>query len=608
MFEMMKRSNIISLLAVLGLTCACTFLEPYPAEILDGEYVSENQTTMRGLVDKCYDYIPSNYDDNESAYLDCLTDNAAETSTTSTMARFAVGTTRPSADLFATYWSRDYKAIYNLNFFIQDRKGFNLRYMTDEHLDELLKNRLWGEAHALRAWFYWDLLKKFGGRATTGELLGVPLILEPVDITSQSVDELGNMEFHRATYDECVEQILKDCDTAIAYLPKAHRDFLVEETRDLRVLGSRNYGRMDGMTATAIKALTCLTWASPRFNPDGDKTRWEKAAKYAKEVMDFKIEVDGSVSGGFSISKKVNWADPNSPSIIYAGRYNTSNEAMERMFYPDNFQGNGTMGATQDFVDCFGMADGYPIGESPTYEYDPQNPFVNRDPRFYSIIFYNGRTVQTGSAEPLKNYTFENWSNGGKDAAEISSRNSRTNYHIKKFVYMGLNWTEKSVQKMPRCKFHIRWAHMVLAFAEAANHAYGANVEVDGLSAKQAIAYLRSRNTYDDEPGIVDDPYLEKISYAGEDAFDQFLRNERRIETCFEGSWFYDIRRWSTTLGPLNKEVHRLTVSRNADGSFLYGTEVFESRVFRSAYLPIPYTEMLKVKGLVQNEGWESWQ
>ncbi len=603
----MKRNNIISVLLVLGLSCSCSFLEPYPTEILDADYVTSNQTTMKGLVNKCYDFIPTNYDDNESAYLDCLTDNAAETSTTSVMSRFAVGVTHPNQDLFSTYWTRDYKAIYNLNLFIKDRKGLSVRYMTDQHLDELFKNKTWGEAHALRAWFYWDLLKKFGGRATTGELLGVPLVLEPVRIWDYDADEIKNVEFPRATYDECVEQILKDCDTAIAYLPAAHRDFLVENTEDLRVMGSRNYGRMDGMTATAIKALVCLTWASPRFNPKGDVTRWEKAAKFAKEVIDFKINVDGNVSGGFTLKGAVDWTDPNSPSIIFAGHYNTDNEAMERMFYPNGFQGNGTMGATQDFVDCFGMADGYPLGKSPTYTYDPQNPYVNRDPRFYSIIFYNGRKITTGYTDK-RDYTFENWENGGKDAAEISSRNSRTNYHIKKFVYSGVDWRESTTTRAPRCKFHIRWAHMVLAFAEAANRVGGPNAKIDGLSAKEAISYLRSRNTYDGDKGFTEDPYLDEISLAGTEAFDKFLRNERRIETCFEGSWFYDIRRWSTTLGDLNKEVHRPTITRNGEDDYTYGTEVFESRVFRSAYMPIPYTEMLKTKGLVQNEGWESWQ
>lgn len=127
---------------------------------------------------------------------------------------------------------------------------------------------------------------------------------------------------------------------------------------------------------------------------------------------------------------------------------------MERAFYPGGFQGNGAMGATQELVDAFGMADGYPVGESPNYAYDPANPYLNRDPRFYSVIFYNGRSVVTGQTG--KTYSFENWSNGGKDAAGTSSKNSLTNYHLKKFVYMGHNWSETSVNKMPHSKFFIR--------------------------------------------------------------------------------------------------------------------------------------------------------
>ena len=270
-------------------------------------------------------------------------------------------------------------------------------------------------------------------------------------------------------------------------------------------------------------------------------------------------------------------------------------------------QGNGNMGATQELVDAFGMADGYPLGDPRSqYEYDPENPYENRDPRFYSVIFYNGRTISTGAAGD-KLYTFENYV-GGKDEAERSSRNSLTNYHIKKFVYSGLNWSESSVAKMPHCKFFIRWDHMVLAFAEAANQIGGPNHQIDGLTPKQAISWLRSRPTYDGDPGLVSDPYLDEISLAGKDAFNEFLKNERRIETCFEGTWFFDIRRWSTTLGDLNKPVHRPVITREADGSYTYDYEVIEERTFRSAYLPIPYKEMLNINGLVQNEGWESWQ
>ena len=323
-------------------------------------------------------------------------------------------------------------------------------------------------------------------------------------------------------------------------------------------------------------------------------------------VVDFKMEVD-NVSGGFTVDAGVNWFDPNSPSIIWASRDQDNNDDMERAFYPGGFQGNGLIGASQNLVDAFGMADGYPVGQSPTYTYDPQQPYLNRDPRFYSVIFYNGREITTGTSG--RTYTFENWSNGGKDAAGVSQKNSLTNYHIKKFVYSGLNWSESSVSKMPHCKFFIRWAHMVLAFAEAANQLGGPNTPIDGLTAKEAISFLRSRDTYDGAEGIVVDPYLDEISISGKDAFNEFLKNERRIETCFEGTWFFDLRRWSTNLEDLNKAVKGVSVERLNSGEYSYDFDnIVETRLFTSAYLPIPYKEMLNVKGLVQNEGWESWQ
>ncbi len=605
----MKRFRIIIGCAVSCIALSCSdFLEPYPSAIRDEDYVLEASTTMQGLIDQCYEYMSRNYNNNEGAYLDCATDNAVRTSRTDVISRIAVGVALPGNDPFETYWDRDYKGIYNVNLFLQNENGRNVRYMLDEHFDELLRNRLWGEAYALRAWFYWDLLQKFGGRGTDGQLLGVPIILEPMKIWDMQPDEIRDIEIKRASYEDCVKQIVADCDSAYKYLPLAHRDFLVENSLDLRVLGSRCYGRLDGITTVAVKALVYLTWASPRFNPEGDMSRWQKAAEYAKEVIDFKINVDGAVNNGFSVNKAVNFLNPNDPSIIYASRYNNNNEDMERMFYPGGMQGNGSMGATQELVDAFGMADGYPLGQSPNYTYDPDNPYENRDPRFYSVIFYNGRTIKTGASGD-KTYTFENYV-GGKDEAERSSKNSLTNYHIKKFVYSGLNWSESNVAKMPHSKFFIRWAHIVLAFAEAANQVGGPNASIDGLSAKEAIGYLRSRPTYDGEPGFTDDPYLDEISLAGKDAFNEFLKNERRIETCFEGTWFFDIRRWSTTLGDLNKPVHKPVITMNSDGvtyTYDYST-VIETRSFKSAYLPIPYKEMLNIDGLVQNEGWESWQ
>lgn len=597
--------TVSALLLTLSLAGCKGFLDPYPSAIRDEQYILTSPTAMQGLLGECYEWISTNYNNNEGAYMDCLTDNAVRTSKTDAISRMAVGVNATDNYPFQTYWTRDYEGIYNTNLFLKDGNGRNLRYMLDRRLDSLLVNMLWGEAYALRAWFEWDLLQKFGGRGTNGELLGFPILTEPVKVWKMSADELSSTGFTRASYEDCVKQIVADCDSAYKYLPIAHRDFLVSAANDLTVLGSRNWGRIDGITTVAIKALVYQTWASPRFNPEGDVSRWDKAARFAKEVMDFKQNVDGSVSGGFHRAKAVNWFDPNSPEIVFGSRYNSNSEAMEKMFYPGSFQGDGSMGATQDFVDAFGMADGYPAGKSPVYSYNSQDPYANRDPRFYSNIFYNGRVITTGSTS--KTYVFENWT-GGKDEAEASSTNSRTNYHIKKFVYKGLNWSESSVSRMPHSKFLIRWTHMVLCYAEAANHIAGPTGNVYGLTAKEAIGWLRSRNTYDGEPGITDDKYLEEVSIMGEKEFDKFLRGERRIETAFEGSWFFDLRRWSTSLAELNKTLYRPTITKYSDGTYSYEYDtVIEDRSFTSAYLPIPYKEMVNVPGLVQNEGWESW-
>lgn len=606
MMRLMRKTKIFATVGMMALTLvSCkSWLDPYPSAIRSEEYILTSPTAMQGLIGECYEWISTNYNNNEGAYMDCLTDNAVRTSRTDVISRLAVGITSPTNDPFQTYWSRDYQGIYNTNLFLKDNNGRNLKYMLDPHRNEVLTDLLWGEAYALRAWFQWDLLQKFGGRGTNGELLGYPIVTEPVKIWQMTADQIQELDIKRAPYDDCVKQILADCDSAYKYLPLAHRDFLVNNPDDLTLLGSCNWGRIDGITTVAIKALVCQTWASPRFNPDNDITRWEMAAEYAKEVIDFKMNVD-AVPGGFDRKKAVNWFDPNNGEIIWGSRYNTGSETMERMFYPGSFQGNGTMGATQDLVDAFGMADGYPLGTSPEFSYDDQNPYENRDPRLNSIIFYNNRTVSTGVSG--KSFTFENWV-GGKDEAESAFNVSRTNYHIKKFVYMGLNWSESNISRMPHSKFIIRWSHMVLAFAEAANHIAGPTGSVKGLTAKEAISWLRSRPTYDGASLFETDPYLDEVAIMGEKKFDEFLRNERRIETCFEGTWFYDLRRWSTSLSDLNKTLVRPTITKRTSGTFQYdySTEV-EKRVFNSGYLPIPYKEMMNIPGLVQNEGWESW-
>jgi len=178
---------------------------------------------------------------------------------------------------------------------------------------------------------------------------------------------------------------------------------------------------------------------------------------------------------------------------------------------------------------------------------------------------------------------------------------------------MGLNWSDPSINRQPHSKFFIRWAHMVLTFAEAANHVVGPEDAAKyGLSAKAALAYLRTRKTYDNTIGLsATDLYLDEVAAEGETAFDTLVKSERRIETCFEGMRFYDLRRWTTDAdwqSVINQPVHGVNITRNEDLTFNYNLNFeIEPRLFQSPYLPIPYQEMLRMSKLIQNEGWETW-
>lgn len=597
-FKMINIKSIFSILLVAGVFSSCVdYLEPYPNGNRTTEDIWKFQDMVQGLVGQCYDNMPRNYNDNEGVYMDGATDDVVITSTTNAISRLAVGALPTSMDPFRTYWDRDYRSIYLVNLFLKDRRGYNTKFLVNAHLDSLVKNRLQGEAFALRAWFQWDLLQKFGGKGMNGQLLGFPIVLEPIDIKEQT-------NLARNTYDECVKQIIADCDSAYKYLPLAHRDFLVPNVNDRAYAGGRYWGRFDGITTRAIKAMVYLTWASPRFNPGNDITRWDLAAKNAKEVMDFKMKTD-AVTNGFNVNKATNWFDPNFGGIIFSARYTNANDAMERMFYPGGFQGTGSVGATQELVDAFPMKNGYPISD-PRSLYDPVKPYENRDPRFYATIFHNNaKAVKINTSTTM--YTFENWLNG-KDAAGPAV-NSRTNYHIKKMVFMGLNWSDNSINRQPHAKFFIYWAQMCLTFAEAANQFEGPEGAKYGLSAKDAMAYLRKKDNTDGGKGFTTDPYLTEVASLGKAAFNEFIKNERRLETCFEGNRFYDLRRWTTNLTSLNKPVHMAKIQKNADGTFTYNLDqVVEVRAYPSAYLPIPYDEMLRMSNLVQNEGWDAWK
>lgn len=585
------KKTILALCLALPLAACSDFLDPLP----DGHYTDRNledyPSMIRGFVEKSYDLLPTSYSEADYIYLDGATDDAVITEQSHAMRRFALGTCTPTGDPFLKAWKRDYKGIMYANEFLKDRRGINTRYMIDREQNLRLQRCLQGEAFALRAWYELDLLRKWGGEATDGRMLGFPILLDPVDIGQADPSSI-----ERADYETCVERILADCDSALVYLPEANRDWAVT---DPTVEGAVRWHRFDALAVRAIKALTWLQWASPAFNPGNDPARWTEAARYAAETMDFKLRQDGQ--HGFDPKAPVDWSDPNSPEIIWSSIH-VKSSTMENLLYPDGFLGQGRIGPSQNFADAFPDASGYPIGHDKAV-YDPARPYANRDPRFYATVFHNGAGIRRITNNELM-YTFDTTVGGRDEAGGVN--NTMTNYYLRKFVYTGWNKSDDKIQTMPKSVFFLRWSQMCLTFAEAANRVVGPSGELFGYTPRQAVAYLRSRTTGDGTPGVgaASDPYLDECVQGGAEAFEALVRNERRIELCFEGQRFYDLRRWSADPATLCGPVCRPVIPKQGTPS----VEEVERRNYTSPYLPIPYSEMIRMERMLQNKGWENWR
>ena len=270
----MKRIIYIALLTVFAVS-ACDFLEPLP----DGSYNEENYTDyptiIRGYIDKAYNLRPSSYHNTEYMGTDAASDDMMYRNKAGDMRQLSIGNAQMSKFPLLGVWERDYKAIYYVNLFLKDDIGRKTRYLVDPESNAVLQRCLQGDAFGLRAWYAFNLLEFWGGEGTDGKLLGVYIPTKPFDIEKDDLKEMV-----RPSYDDCVKQILADCDSALKYLPPANRDQYLQG-ESFHVTGAIRYRALDGAAIKALKARILLTWASPAFNPSGDVTRWEKAARAA---------------------------------------------------------------------------------------------------------------------------------------------------------------------------------------------------------------------------------------------------------------------------------------------------------------------------------------
>lgn len=605
----MKTRNIILYFIGALVLCSCQdMFEPADENTRQEDTMYQESEYAHGLLVNGYSRLPY----FQSSTTDIATDDAVTNNTSSNYLYMATGTWASDNNPMSV-WDNCKHGIQYVNKFLTVVEKVKWAPRA-ESKQQMFIDRLKGEAFGLRALFYYYLLQAHGGYADDNILYGVPLLTEPED---------GSSDFNqpRATFAECVQQIFNDCDSAMNYLPLDYEDIysndeIPDKYKDLGayysnynlVFGQKAKNLLSGKAAAAIKAQVALLAASPAFR-DQSKVTSADAAKLCSDVLKEIGGLQGLDPTGNVWFKNKTKIDNSSemPEILWReDRGNDTNQEIDN--FPPTLYGRGRINPSQNLVDAFPMLSGLPI-TAPGSGYDPQNPYANRDPRLENYIIYNGTTFKkteiiTGTYPAVHGDETEY-----DDNLNYGSYSTRTGYYLKKLlrddVILG-NSTSARYHIYPR----IRYTEIFLAYAEAANDAWGPKEDPLGVgyTAYDVIKAIRVR------AGLAKDMYGAELPqgdvYLEDCAKDKskmtdLIRNERRLELCFENKRFWDLRRWML---PLNETVKGVQIDRDAETQTLTFTyKDVEERKFDNSYQcygPIPKGEVLKWSNLKQNKGW----
>ena len=602
----MKKRNIILYLTVLLTMCSCQdMFEPADENNRQEDAMYEESKYAAGLLMYGYSRLPY----STSTETDVATDDAVTNNTNSNFLNMATGTWSSERDPMSK-WNSCKDGIQYVNKFltIVDKVKWAPSAASKQ---QMFIDRQKGEAYGLRALFYYNLLQAHGGYADDDILYGVPLLTQPED---------GSSDFNqpRALFSDCVKLCFADCDSAMKYLPMDYVDVAyddipakykelgAETTGYNLVFGTRSRGLMSGKIADAIKAQVALLAASPAFRDQSDVTSAE-AAVLCANVLKRIGGLEGFDETGNIWYKNKTKLEPSAsemPEILW--RADRSKDAsQERENFPPTLYGNGRVNPSQNLVDAFPMRNGRPITD-PKSGYDPKNPYANRDLRLDDNILYNGMTFRK---TVIITGTYPNENDESLDNINYGNTSTRTGYYLKKLLRDDVSPLGSSLVEQQHIYPRIRYTEIFLAYAEAANDAWGPKADPTGVgfTAYDVIKAIRTRaGLGKDEFGR---PLEEGDAYLEECASDQakmtnLIRNERRIELCFENKRFWDLRRWKM---PLDETVKGVMIDRNDEGELSYTIIDVEERKYDNSYQwygPIPKGEVLRWSNLKQNKGW----
>lgn len=439
---------------------------------------------------------------------------------------------------FYNYWNTGYSAIRNFNIFFEKIDGVPV---TDD-----VKAKMKAEVKFLRAFVYAKLIWNYGG---------VPIIDKAFTLN----ETLTGVK--RNTYDECVTYILKDLADAITGLPN-------QQT-------GTNLGRASADAARALKSRVLLYYASPLNNTSNDKTRWQSASDAALDLISGNRYALYSNFHGLFIGE-------NNTESIFAKYYST--DVSHNVGYYSAPQGSGGLAQrdpSQTLVDAFEMTNGVIpvingiVNPDPKNTYNPNDPYVNRDPRFYATCLYNGAQFNGRTIQLYK---------GGTDF--IGNDATPTGYNLYKFIDQTQPVSITTPYTNPWNYF--RLAEIYLNYAEAQ---YNLGNEDN---ARTYINKVRARVN------------MPVITETGTALFDRIV-HERQVELALEGHRYYDVRRWKIAPQTDSKPIQGVQITKNGDGSFSYLRLNLLNRTWDNKlyFIPISFNEIQSSgNSLEQNPGY----
>jgi hypothetical protein len=519
----------------------------------------QRYTYARGVIWEAYSYLPSGYED---LWREAATDVAEATSESASSQLFNKGLWNQFSNPDGV-WSRNFSGIDQANRYLQHKDEVDLENILTSATEtdstaykKALSDIVFmeGEALFLKAFFYFDLVKRYGG---------VPIFDTPLDF----YDESTWKNISRASIDDCFKYIVRLCDQAAAILPEKMTAYSWYED-----------GRVTHGAIKALKAKALFYAASPLYKDAGATASWSDAAAALHDVIALKQYSLSAYAALFGSGNAV------LPEVIFKKRRGNFNW-LEQNQFPISYVGsNGSsLTPTQNFVDQFEIRN-TTNGQWEDFDWSntrhSANPYRNRDPRFAATVLYNGLNF---NSKPIETFV------GGVDGLPKQNA-TKTGYYLAKWVNPGVDLVNNT--SVAHTWIYIRYADILLMYAEAMFNAYGATTDPEGygLTALQAFNQVRKR------AGVAE-LTAATLNQAR-------IERERLLELAFEDQRFWDVRRWKKGTEYFNKPVTRIIITKDGT-AFTYETKELESRIFseKMNWYPISQSEIAKT-GWEQNPKW----